>query len=380
MYQENQGHSGRIAFVVDNARFGGSERTVLQMVRGLPRSRYETAVACSPGGAFVDRLHDLGIPVIATEVHDTGSLGAGFRLAREFRRFRPIIVHTMGEGALSGRIAARLARAPVIVSGGDRLADDEKRSTRMNWHRVVEQATARFVDRYVVSNRAAVEALADRYRISPSRVAVIPGGVEIERYDPTRPRTGAWRRQLGIPTGAIVVGGIGRLVPQKGFRELIRAFASIDRRDVWLVIGGDGPEWEELQGLVEAFDLKGRVRFPGFVDAMPELLADLDIFVLPSLKESHPTVLLEAMAMARPVVASDIAAVSDAITDGIEGRLSAAGDVPALAEAIGSFLADATAARRCGRNARRKVEQEYTVERMVRRSAVLYEELLSGSR
>jgi len=113
---------------------------------------------------------------------------------------------------------------------------------------------------------------------------------------------------------------------------------------------------------------------------VPELLADLDIFVLPSLEESHPTVLLEAMAMARPVVASDIAAVSDAITDGVEGKLILAGDVPVLAEAVGAFLGDATSARRCGRNARRKVEQEYTVERMVRRSAVLYEELLSGSR
>jgi glycosyltransferase involved in cell wall biosynthesis len=250
----------------------------------------------------------------------------------------------------------------------------------VNWNRVLEQATARFVDRFVVSNRAAVSALADRYHISPSRVAVIPGGVDIERYDPSRPRTGAWRTQLGIPTGAIVLGTIGRLVPQKGFRELVRAFASIDKRDVWLVICGDGPEWEDLHGLVEAFDLKDRVRFPGSVDAVPDLLADLDIFVLPSLRESHPTVLLEAMAMARPVIASDIAAVNDAIADGIEGKLAAAGDVPALAEAIGAFLSDATTARRCGRNARRKVEQEYTVERMVRRSAVLYEELLTGSR
>ena len=367
-------------FVVDNTRFGGHERAVLQLVRGLPQSSYETAVACSPGGVFVDHLHDLGIPVIAAGAPDSGSLGAGFRLAREFRRFRPDIVHALGEGALSGRIAARLARAPVIVSGGDPLGDDEKPSKHQTWNRVVEQATARFVDRFVVSNRAAVGELADRYRISPGRVAVIPGGVDIGRYDPSRPRTGAWRTQLGIPPGAIVVGGIGRLVPKKGFRELIRAFASIDKRDVWLVIGGDGPGWEELQGLVEAFDLKGRVRFPGFVDAVPELLADLDIFVLPSLEESHPTVLLEAMAMARPVVASDIAAVSDAITDGIEGKLTLAGDVPVLAEAIGAFLSDATAARRCGRNARRKVEQEYTVERMVRRSAVLYEELLSGTR
>jgi len=380
LHQDIQEHSARIAFVVDNNRFGGNERTVLQMVRDLPRRRYETGVACLPGGVFVDRLHDLGIPVIATEAPDTGSMGTGFRLAREFRRFRPDIVHTMGEGALAGRIAARLARTPVIVSGGDPIGGDEATAGRLSWQRIVEQATSRFVDRFVVSNRKAVSALAERYRVSASRVAVIPGGVDIERYDPSRSRTGAWRTQLGIPSRAIVVGSIGRLVARKGFRELIRAFASIEKRDVWLVIGGDGEGWEELHGLVEAFDLKDRVRFTGFVDAVPELLADLDIFVLPSLNESHPTVLLEAMAMARPVVASDIAAASDVITDGVEGKLATAGDVPALAEAIGLFLGDATVARRCGRNARRKVEQEYTVDRMVRRSALLYEELLSGDR
>ncbi len=378
MHHERTKQLARVAFVVDNARFGGNERTVLQMVQGLPRSRYETAVACSPGGAFVDHLHDLGIPVIAAEAPERGSLAMGLWLAREFRRFRPDIVHTLGETAASGRIAARLARATVIVSNGDPARDDPARSLGTRFDRMVDRATARVVDRFVVSNRAAVRELADRYRVAPSKVAVIPGGVYVERYDPTRPRRGIWRTRLGIPTDAIVVGGIGRLIPRKGFRELIRAFASIDRRNVWLVIGGDGPEWEELHGLVEAFELKSRVRFPGFVDTVPELLADTDVFVLPSLEESHPTMLLEAMAMARPVVASDLAAVGDAITDGVEGKLVPAGDVPALAETIGSFLSDAATARRCGRNARKKVEQEYTVDRMLRRAAVLYEELLSG--
>jgi glycosyltransferase involved in cell wall biosynthesis len=225
----------------------------------------------------------------------------------------------------------------------------------------LEQIAGRFVDKFVVLNRSVGDELAKRFRVSPSKVVVIPNGVGLERYDPVHPRSEAWRARLGIPNSAVLVGGIGRLVPEK-------------------VIAGDGPDWEELHALVDVFDLRDRVLLPGFVDDVPGFLADLDVFVLPSLTEEHPVVLLEAMAMACPVVATEIAGIGDTIADGIDGRLVVAGDVPSLAEAIGALLRDPTAARRFGRNARRKIEQEYTVESMVRRTAVLYEELLSGGR
>jgi len=369
----------RIVYVVDNISFRGGERTFLQLVRGLPRTRYEVAVACSPGGVFVEKLHDLGVPVIAAEMRRKRRLDTVLALAREFRRRRPHIVHTQGRGDPFGRLAARLARVPAVLSTTAMISS--RYEVRDRWrkamYRLIDFTTDRLVDRYIVVNRESVAALTDRHGISPSRVVVIPNGIELDRYDPGRAQTGAWRARLGVPAEAKLIGGIGHLNWQKGFPDLIKAFASLEVADLWLVIAGDGPDWDELRGLARSLGVAERVVMPGFVDDVPGLLADLDLFVLSSHREGHPMVLLEAMAMARPVVATDIAGVGDTIADGMDGRLVPAGDVAALAEAIAALIRDPDAGRRLGRNARRKIERDYTVERMVRRTAVLYEELLA---
>ncbi len=379
MREDGRAESTRIVYVVDNISFRGGERTFLQLAMGLPRTRYQVAVACSPGGVFVERLQDLGVPVIAAEMRRRRRLDTVLALAREFRRRRPHIVHTQGRGDPFGRIAARLARVPAVVSTTAMISSRYQVSEpwRRALYRMIDFTTDRLVDRYIVVNRASVEALTDRHGVPRSRIVVIPNGIEIERYDPARARRGAWRGRLGVPEDATLIGAVGRLTAQKGFDDLIRAFAALDRRDVWLVIAGDGPDWEELRELARTFDVSPRVLMPGFVEDVPGLLADLDLFVLSSRREGHPMVMLEAMAMARPVVAMDIAGVGDTITDGVEGRLVPPGDIAALASAIVASIGDPEGAARRGRNARKKIEREHTVERMVRRTALLYGELLA---
>lgn len=369
----------RIAYVVDNISFRGGERTFLQLVSGLPRSRYEVAVACSPGGYLVERLHDLGVPVIPAEMRRRRRLDTVLHLRREFRRRRPHIVHTQGRGDPFGRLAGRLARVPVIVSTTAMIATRYEVSElwRRVMYRYIDLAVDRVVDRFIVVNRISVEPLVDRHRVSRERIKVIPNGIEIERYDPGRTERGRWRTKLGVPEGARLLGGLGRLTPQKGFSDLIKAFASLDRSDTWLVIAGDGPQWDELHGLIQAFGVEDRCSLAGFVDDVPGFLADLDVFVLSSYSEGHPMVLLEAMAMARPVVATDVAGVGDTLSDGVDGRLVPVGDVAALAAALTMILRDGEAARAFGRRARAKVQREYTVERMVRRTEALYEEVLA---
>lgn len=369
----------RVVYVVDNISFRGGERTFLQLVSGLPRSRFDVAVACSPGGVFVERLHDLGVPVIAAEMRQRRRLDTVLDLAREFRRRRPHIVHTQGRGDPFGRLAARLARVPGLVSTTAAIAaryEVQERWRRM-LYRGIDRLTDPLVDRFIVVNRASVNALTNRHRIPASKIAVIPNGVEIERYDPGRVARGAWRASHGVPDDALLIGGIGRLSWEKGFEDLMKALAALDDPDVYLVLAGEGPEWGDLRTLATGLEVAQRVIFAGFVEDVPGLLADLDLFVLSSLREGHPMVLLEAMAMGTPVVATDIAGVGDTITEGVDGRLVSAGDVPPLADAIRGLLRDPEAAARMGRNARKKIEREYTVERMVRRTAVLYDELLA---
>jgi glycosyltransferase involved in cell wall biosynthesis len=379
MRQEARAGPTRIVYVVDNISFRGGERTFLQLAMGLARSRYELAVACSPGGVLVERLQDLGVPVIAAEMRKRRRLDTVLALTREFRRRRPHIVHTQGRGDPFGRLAARLARVPAVVSTTAMIStryDVEERWRRI-LYRAIDFTTDRLVDRYIVVNRASVDALTDRHGVPRSRVVVIPNGIELERYDPVKARGSGWRERLGVPEEVTLIGGVGRLTAQKGFDDLIRAFAAIDRPDVWLVIAGDGPDWEELREMARMFDVSERVLIPGFVEDVPGLLAGLDLFVLSSRQEGHPMVMLEAMAMANPIVATDIPGVGDTITDGVEGRLVPPGDIAALANSITALIDDPDAAARLGRNARKMVEREYTVERMVRRTEVLYDGLLA---
>ena len=366
----------RIVYVVENGSFRGGERAVLQLASGLPRARYEAAVVCGPGGPLVEGLQDLGIPVIDTN-WSGGQWQTLWTLVKELRRRAPDIVHGRGRLDTLTRVAARLARVPIVVSS---LTSSAPTAPPDRWgvRRLLEVATARLVDRYMVVDRASVPQLAARDRIAAAKFVVVPDGIEVERYDPARRTRGAWRAQHGVPNDAIVVGGLGQLARHKGFEDLLRAFARLDDPRLFLAVAGEGDEWADLRSLAGVLDVPQRVLFPGRVDDVPGFLVDLDLFVLPSHQEGHPMALLEAMAMARPVIATDIPGISDTISDGVDGRLVSAGDIDALAAAIESLVGDRQVATRFGRSARKKVEREHTLERMVRRTALLYDELVQS--
>ena len=367
----------RVVYVVDNLSFRGGERTFLQLVEGLDRGRYEPYVACSPGGVFVERLERLRIPVIPADMRRR-RLDTVFFLARLFRRIKPQIVHTQGRGDSFGRLAARLAGVPSLVSTTAAIASRYRVDElwRKALYRLIDVTTDRLVDRFVVVNRSSVDVLTERHGVRTSRVVVIPNGIEVDSYDRARAPRGSWRARFGIPDDAFLIGALGRLTWEKGFRDLLRAFAMAAGDHHWLAIGGEGPLREELETLASAPGIENRCVLPGFVEDVPEFLADLDLFVLPSHSEGHPMVLLEAMAMSVPVVATDIPGVVDTIMDGVDGRLVPVGDPQALAAALRALSTDRDAACRFGRNARKKVERDFTVQRMVHRTHLLYEELI----
>lgn len=368
----------RLVYVIDNLSFRGGERTFLQLIERLDRARFDISVACTPGGRFVERLEELRVPVIPVDMRRR-RLDTVLKLARIFRRRRPHIVHTQGRGDPFGRLAARLGGVPAIVSTtaaiGSRYHVDEL--WRKALYRLIDLTTDRLVDRWIVVNHSSVDVLRERHGIPTSRIVVIPNGIELDRYDRTHTDPGIWRRRLGVPDGAFLVGSLGRLTEHKGFPELVRAFASLADADIWLAIGGAGPLQEELETMAQGTGGAERCCFPGFIDDVPGFLAGLDAFVLASHMEGHPMVLLEAMAMRIPVIATAIPGITDTVADGVDGRLVPPGDPEAIAAAIRELRDDPDTARRLGRNARQKIERDYTVERMVARTRLVYDELVS---
>jgi glycosyltransferase involved in cell wall biosynthesis len=209
-----------------------------------------------------------------------------------------------------------------------------------------------------------------------SRVHVVPNGIDADHFRP-RPIADA-RASLGLGDGPVFV-AVGRLSPDKGFHHALRALALVDGggSSARLVIVGDGEERRRLEGLARELDIDGRVIFVGAQphEAVAQYLAAADAFLFPTERdEASGLVLLQAMACARPVVASRSGALAEAIGDSGEcGILIPPGDVPVLARAMRTLMSDEELRQELGNAARARVLAEYTIERMTERTLAVYE-------
>jgi glycosyltransferase involved in cell wall biosynthesis len=176
-----------------------------------------------------------------------------------------------------------------------------------------------------------------------------------------------------------LLGLVARLHRQKGLGDLLAAVAWVRERvpDVRLLLIGEGELRDELEAQARALGLSGAVIFAGIRTDVAEIVAALDIFVLPSLWEGTSNAVLEAMAAGLPIVATAVGGTPEVVVDGVTGLLVPPRDPSALAGALVTLLQDADLRHRMGRAGRERVKQYFSLERMVRRTEALYEELLS---
>jgi glycosyltransferase involved in cell wall biosynthesis len=205
----------------------------------------------------------------------------------------------------------------------------------------------------------------------------IPRGVNVEKFRPGGEARLGMRQRLGTPEGARVLLAVGHVLPVKGHDLLLEAVKGMEGVEVW--IAGSTAEREQyakLLRMAESDGLRGRVRFLGNVDDVAGLHAEADVFVHPSLQEGCPVALLEAMASGLPCVATRVAGSEDVIEDGVSGLLTEPLDAEALRHAIERVLGDDGLRQRLGEGARRRILEEYTVEREAARHQEMYLEVL----
>ncbi|RPH55905.1 glycosyltransferase family 4 protein, partial [bacterium] len=213
--------------------------------------------------------------------------------------------------------------------------------------------------------------LVDRVRalgFPAERSRVIPYGVDVVAFSPAPDRRRIWRERLGVPEGAPLLLGVGRMATKKGFQGLIEILPALlgDYPDLHVVLAGGGDRLEEFKAAAASW--AGRVHFPGAVlrDTLPDLYRSADVFVLPAVHDSKgnvdglPNVILEAMASGLPVVASGISGIPLAVGEGRTGLLDPEKDPGALLAALRRLLADPGAARSMGEGGRRRAEAELT--------------------
>ena len=358
----------KILYVIDNLEFGGGERVFAQLAKAL-KDRYEILFACQPGGLLDERLKELGVLIQPLDFRRQVSLSRIISLFRIIRKERVHVVHSMGARAdFYARIAARLAGAPVAISTIAMFVEgyDVPLFKRALYGAAI-RLSERLCDGFIAVSDAVRKVLVKGHRIPEEKVVTIyNSGVELDTFSPQDQDGLRLRRELGLDPEAPVVGTIGRLVYQKAHDVLLQAASLVVKAvpDAQFLIVGEGPLRPALERMVQELGLE-RCRFAGFRKDIPNLLSIMDVFVLSSILEGFPQVLLESLAAARPVVATRIDGVTEVIQHGTTGLLVPPRDPHALADAIISLLKDQGLARRLGEAGRKLVEERFAISRMV---------------
>jgi len=383
---------GKVFNVITKLAVGGAQETALRSCSLLDPARWETALVTgpesSPEGDLFEEAAALGVrvltvPTLRRRVRPVGDLRALIDLVRLLRRERPDVVHTHSSKAgVVGRLAARLARVPVVVHTVHGWSFHEGMSPVS---RKVAVAAERLAARWttalvVVATRDAEIGIAARIG-RPEQYALVRSGIDTVAFRSTAASRVDARRALGIPESIPVLGTVTRLCRQKDPETLLRAARLVvdARPEARLVVVGDGPLRPEVDALVERLGLGPNVSLLGPRRDVAGLLPAFDAFVLSSRWEGLPRVVVEAMAVGVPVVSTDVGGISEAIEDGVSGLLVPAGEPEALAGAILRILDEAGLGERMRRAATARVD-EFDVGVMTDRLDELYTRLLAGGR
>ena len=367
----------RILFLVHQLLLGGAERQLADLARGLDRSRFDPLVlTLYPGGPLERELMDGGVPVLSLERRGKFDLSTLPKLARFLRREHVQIIQPYSSPAtFFGLTAALLARTPVKVAMEHSGVRFNRGPFGTRFYRFLEGRLICLADAVIaVSVASRVNLL---HGVRPDKIRVIYNGISQSRVVSTRDKS-ATLESLGIPRGAPIVGIAARLAPEKDHETLLRAAALIREHlpDTFFLIAGDGPLRPHLENVAERLGLGSHAVFLGNQADVASYIDCFDVAVLASCDiEACSIFLLEAMALSKPVVCTDVGGNRELITNGINGLLVPSKSPEALANAILKVLSDAPLGAAMAKAARQRFQDDFTSEDMVRRYEETYMEL-----
>ena len=368
----------RILHVIPQLMAGGTEYTLLRLIRGLGEDDFEHRI-CATRAIDTQFAAQQGMAekVFVAASGNGGAQFPFFRLARVMRTFQPQIVHSRNWGGIEAVLAARAARVPVAIHSEHGYEVDSLAGLPFR-RRAFRRIAYALADAVFTNSEELREYHARQARISAERLRVIYNGVDTIRFAPRLAVRLRVRQELGLPADCLVLGTVGRLVPIKDHGTLLKAAALLASQgaNVRVVLVGAGSQRDALQKqAAEDVHLSGRVIFTGASDNIPDLLNAMDVFVLPSLGEGMSNTVLEAMASALPVLATRVGGNPELIEDGRSGFLFAPGDVAGLAGQLQRLLQQPTLRQEIGAAARERVVSLFSLEHMIAEYRNLYREL-----
>jgi len=371
----------RILHVITDLNVGGAETMLYRLVQVPEMARCEhRVVSLTSPGAIGDRLRQLGIESLALGMGRFPSPLKIVRLARIVRDFRPAVVHTwMYHANLIGGIAARLAGGvPIVWAIHSCVLEPGRARWTTRWTVALGAWLSGWLPDHIVAVSRASRDQHVAIGYDPTKLVVIPNGFDVEQYRPDPGARRAVREELRLDPDAVVIGLVARIDPVKDHASFIRAAALLARRQphAAFLFCGDGTE--HLAGAIDGAGLSDRFRLLGHRDDVPRVMNALDVATLCSAAgEAFPLVVGEAMACGVPCVVTDLGDCSYLV--GETGRVVRPRDPEALAAAWEEMvLLGPDGRHRLGREARRRIEREFSLRRVAAEYAALYSPPVAG--
>jgi len=381
----------KVAHIIARMITGGADENTLFTMEGLDKNKYEVDLITGEkfDESILNKVKNNHFNIIQIKglkwklnfLYDPIVL---IKLIRLMRKNRYDIVHThTTKAGILGRIAARITGVPVIVHGLHGSTFEAFDSRLLNWLLFLfERLTGRFTDAYISVSGVLSEKYIEKGIGKKENYHTVYSGMELETFYGVREKIDCRtkQRELGIGVEDFVIGNVARLETRKGHKFLLDAFKNIAEKQkdaqIKLLIIGEGNKREDLENYVQELHLGDKVIFTGYREDVEELMALMHIFVLTSLREGLPRVLVQAAAVGMPSVAFNVDGVSEIIKDDYNGFLVEVKDLEQLENRIIKYMNNKELVLLHGRNGREFIENKWSIKGMVDRIDKIYQNLV----
>lgn len=373
-----------ISYVVPMLHVGGAERQLCELVKNLDKEKFRPIVCCiMEKGYFFEELQKHSIEACCLNAKSKRNLISHLitilRLITLMRREKVKVVQTWGFNAgVLGKVAAKIAKVPVMVNIEHSTGEWQESHFKNLINRILLLVT----DKTISVAERQKQFLVRNKGYDVNKVEVIYNGVDLSYYDLSKSRF-TLRAELAIPPNAPVVGILAALRPEKAHTVFLQAAKKVLEimPATYFLIVGDGQERERLEHFSEELGISKRVIFTGFRADTVDILQLFDVSVLSSFPvvETFPMTILESMAMAKPVVVTDVGGLSEMVINDRTGLVVPPNNPELLAKGIIRILKDPVLARKMGEAGRKLIEENFTIEKMVEGYQMLYERLLAAN-
>ena len=346
--------------------WGGQEVRILVEALAFKEKGYNIIILSSPKSFLCKEANASGIKTLPIEFKHTVSIFDSLKVFSILKKERVDIVNT--HSSIDSWVvspAAKFLGIPVIRT--------RHVSTRIKNPFLYK----RLCDRIIVTADAIKQDMIKVNGINPDKITSIPTGIDLDIFNALKVHGERIRREFSIPDKTPLIGMVSVLRSWKGHRYFIEAASKVIKvmPDIRFMIVGDGPMKDFVEGTIDRFSLRSHVIMSGFRSDIPDILAAMDIFVLPSTgSEGVPQAILQAQSLGRPVIGTRVGGIPEVIEDGVTGVLIPPKDPDALAHSILSLIQDKEKAGELGVNGMKLVKEKFSITNMVDKIEAVYKE------